>query len=58
MDCHRTSATQVPLFCSGLVSHSAYFMRTAAREGGPSVRLDQSDGSLRPLAAYRRKGLR
>ena len=58
MACHRTSATHVPLFCSGLVSHSAYFMRTPAREGGPSVQLNQSAASLRQLAAYRQKELR
>jgi hypothetical protein len=33
----RTSATHVPLFCSGLRSHSAYLIRTNARSGGPSI---------------------
>lgn len=33
-----TSATQVPLFCSGSRSHSAYLISTAARKGGPSVK--------------------
>ena len=34
---HRTSATQVPLFCSGLINHSAYLRRTSTRKGGPSA---------------------
>ena len=34
---HRTSATHVPLLCSGLISHSAYLIKMLARKGGPSV---------------------
>jgi hypothetical protein len=55
---HRMSATQVPLFCSGLRSQSAYLMRTLAREGGPSIQLHQPDANLRLLVTYRRQGLR
>jgi hypothetical protein len=31
---HRTSATNKPLFCSGLICHSAYLRRVPTRKGG------------------------
>lgn len=42
---HKTSATQVPFFCSGFISHSAYLSRTETRKGGPSVHWLRQSGS-------------
>ncbi len=40
---HRTSATQVSLFCSGLINHSAYLRRTSTQKGGPSALHSEPD---------------
>jgi hypothetical protein len=43
----RASATQVPLFCSGSMSHSAYLIRIIARKGGPSKLSKQTDSWIK-----------
>ena len=51
---HRTSATHVPLFCSGLINHSAYLRRTSARKGGPSAL--RSEPSPKTAKSLRTRG--
>jgi len=48
-----TSATQVPLFCSGPRSHSAYLISTAARKGGPSVKTRLKKSSTYGASRFR-----
>ena len=50
---HKTSATQVPLFCLGSVSQSAYFKSTEARRGAESVQLNGSGYSTRRYQCMR-----
>jgi hypothetical protein len=52
----RTSATHVPLFCSGRRSHSAYLIKTTARSGGPSIGSGEEGGNLDKQKAYRQQG--
>ena len=57
---YRTSATQGPLFCSGLINRSAYLIRFEVRKGGPSVhqRSDKSDKRPASKFTHPRRGSR